>query len=215
MKFAGSAWEEIGTNPDPAVVAAYGAPDGNPLDREPEHADRRVEAIELVVSEPRLPVSAAWEAEAAHRGAEHGSVLKRLSNIVGAAVVAAIAVAKVTDIVKDRESRVRKARQERKAMIDEQAQRARAAFEEVTRGQGQLLIDAVESHHTHHRLRLKSTLNQIMERINAEDTARSREIIARVSPVDQEGRALITALQDLCDALGTAPYEGGRLSSFS
>jgi hypothetical protein len=128
----------------------------------------------------------------------------------GAAVVTAIAIAKVTDLLKDRESKVQKARQERKDMIDEQVKQAHAAFENVTRNQGRLLIDAVENHHLQHQVRLRSTLTQIMERINAEDTAHSRTVIDRLAPVDQTGRDLVTALQDLRDALATDPHTGGR-----
>ncbi|MEU8825442.1 dynamin family protein [Streptomyces sp. NPDC048636] len=119
----------------------------------------------------------------------------------GAAVLTAIAVAKVTDVLKDRESKVQRARQERKDMIDEQVKQARSAFESVTQGQGRLLIDAVDHHHLQHQTRLKSTLAQIMERINAEGTIRSRAVIDRLTPVNQTGQALVTALQDLRDAL--------------
>ncbi|MFC9425688.1 hypothetical protein [Streptomyces sp. NPDC056987] len=126
----------------------------------------------------------------------------------GAAVVAAIAIAKVTDLVKDRESKVHKARQERKDMIDEQVKQARVAFEDVARSQGRLLVDAVESHHVRHQARLRSTLAQIMERINADDTARSRAVIDRLAPVNEDGRNLVTALQDLSDGLRTAPGTG-------
>ncbi|MEV7546024.1 dynamin family protein [Streptomyces sp. NPDC089915] len=120
----------------------------------------------------------------------------------GAAVLAAIAIAKVTDLLKDRETQVQRARQERKDMIDEHVKQARNAFERVTQSQGRLLIDAVEQHHAGHQARLKSTLAQIMERINAEDTVRSRAVIDRLTPVNQAGQALVTELQDLRDALG-------------
>ncbi|MEW1636809.1 hypothetical protein AB0469_22365 [Streptomyces sp. NPDC093801] len=120
----------------------------------------------------------------------------------GAAVLTAIAIAKVTDLLKDRESQVQRARQERKDMIDEHVKQARNAFERVTQSQGRLLIDAVEHHHAQHQTRLKSTLAQIMERINAEDAVRSRAVIDRLTPVNQAGQALVTELQDLRDALG-------------
>ncbi|MEU9101260.1 hypothetical protein [Streptomyces sp. NPDC048361] len=119
----------------------------------------------------------------------------------GAAVLAAIAVAKVTDLLKDRESKVHKARQERKGMIDEHVEQVRGAFDNVTQSQGRLLLDAVEQHHLQHQARLKSTLAQIMERINAEDTVRNRAVIDRLTPVNQAGQALVTALQDLSDSL--------------
>ncbi|MEV6552298.1 dynamin family protein [Streptomyces sp. NPDC051597] len=119
----------------------------------------------------------------------------------GAAVLTAIAIAKVTDVLKDRESKIQKARQERKDMIDEQVKQARSAFDSVAQSQGRLLIDAVEHHHLQHQARLKSTLAQIMERINAEDTVRSRAVIDRLSPINQTGLALVTGLQDLRDAL--------------
>ncbi|MFE3598063.1 hypothetical protein [Streptomyces sp. NPDC059142] len=123
----------------------------------------------------------------------------------GAAVVTAIAIAKVTDLLKDRESKVHKARQERKEMIDEQVKQARATFEDVARSQGLLLVDAVENHHLRHQARLRSTLTQIMERMDADDTAHSRAVIDRLAPVDEEGRRLVTALQDLSDGFRTTP----------
>ncbi|MFF4496135.1 dynamin family protein [Streptomyces sp. NPDC001546] len=120
----------------------------------------------------------------------------------GAAVLTAVAIAKVTDLLKDRESKVQRARQERKDMIDEHVKRARSAFENVTHSQGRLLIDAVERHHAQHQARLNATLAQIMERINAEDTVRSRALIDRLTPVNEDGQALITELQELRDTLG-------------
>jgi len=129
---------------------------------------------------------------------------------VGTAVVAAIAVAKITDVLKGRESEIRKARQERKGMIDEYVKQCRSAFEEVTRSQGRMLLDAVENHHRHYQGRLRSTLTQIMERINAEDTAQSRAVMERLAPRDDEGQTLVTALQDLRDALGSAPQMTAR-----
>lgn len=86
-------------------------------------------------------------------------------------------------------------------MIDEQVKQVRSAFENVAQSQGRLLIDAVDHQHLQHQTRLKSTLAQIMERINAEDTVRSRAIIDRLTPVNQTGQVLVTALQDLRDAL--------------
>ncbi|MFG3284580.1 hypothetical protein [Streptomyces sp. NPDC048111] len=126
----------------------------------------------------------------------------------GAAVLAAIAIAKVTDLLKDRESKVQKARQERKDMIDEQVKQVRGAFEDVTQAQGRLLIDTVDHHHLQHQTRLQATLGQIMERINAEDTVRSRAVVDRLTPVNQAGQTLVTALQDLRDALGTEALRG-------
>jgi hypothetical protein len=116
---------------------------------------------------------------------------------VGAAVLAAISIAKLTDVIKDRETQIRKARNERKRMLDGLADQARASFTEVAHGQGQLLIDAVGAHLAQYQDRLGSTLVQILERIESKDIARSREIIARLTPVDQAGRQIITALQGL------------------
>jgi hypothetical protein len=118
---------------------------------------------------------------------------------VGAAVLAAIGIARITDVLKERESKIQQARQERRAMIDEQAKRARIGFEEMTRGEGRRLIDAVEEHHQRHRARLRSTLDAMVQRINAEDTARSRTIVERLTPVDEAGQAVATGIQDLLD----------------
>ncbi|WP_307524786.1 dynamin family protein [Streptomyces umbrinus] len=118
---------------------------------------------------------------------------------VGAAVIAAIGIARITDVLKERESKIQQARQERKAMIDEQAKQARNGFEEMVRGQGRLLIDAAEEHHQRHRARLRSTLDEVVHRINADDTARSRAIVERLTPVDEAGHAVATRIQDLLD----------------
>jgi hypothetical protein len=118
---------------------------------------------------------------------------------VSAAVVVAIGIAKLTDVLKDRESLIQKARNERKRMIDEQVDQARAAFVEVTRSQGRMLIDAVEAHLEQHRIRLQSTLVQIMERIEAPDIVTSRELVARLAPVDKAGCEIITSLRALAD----------------
>ncbi|WP_165485489.1 dynamin family protein [Protofrankia symbiont of Coriaria ruscifolia] len=118
---------------------------------------------------------------------------------VGAAVAAAIGIAKITEVLKERESVIKKARSERKRMIDEQAKQAREDFVDAARSQGQMLIDAVEEHLEQHRARLHATLAQIMDRIDAEDTVASRELVARLAPVEQTGREIVAELRDLAD----------------
>nr|WSY55208.1 dynamin family protein [Streptomyces sp. NBC_00886] len=118
---------------------------------------------------------------------------------MGAAIVAAIGIARITGFLKDRESKIQRARQERKAMLDEQAKQARIGFEVMVRSQGRHLIDAAEEHHNRHRSRLRSTLDELVHRINAEDTARSRTIVDRLEPVDEEGRGIVTEIQEFLD----------------
>ncbi len=118
---------------------------------------------------------------------------------VGAAILAAIGIARITDVLKERESKVQQARQERKSMIDEQAKQARIGFEEMVRSEGRHLIDAAEELHQRQRARLRATLDELVHRINAEDTTRSRAIVERLTPVDEAGQAISTGLQDLLD----------------
>ncbi|CCK30319.1 hypothetical protein BN159_5940 [Streptomyces davaonensis JCM 4913] len=118
---------------------------------------------------------------------------------VGAAVIAAIGIARITDFLRERESKVQQARQERKDMIDEQAKEARAGFEEMVRGDGRRVIDAAAEYHHRHRTRLRATLEEIVQRMNTEDTAGSREIVARLTPVEERGRAISTDIQELLD----------------
>ncbi|WP_369169091.1 dynamin family protein [Streptomyces sp. R28] len=118
---------------------------------------------------------------------------------VGAAILAAIGIARITDVLKERESKIQQARQERKEMIDEQTKEARAGFEEMVRNDGRRVIDAAEEYHHRHRSRLRATLEEIVQRINADDTARSREIVARLTPVEERGQAIATDIQDLLD----------------
>lgn len=113
--------------------------------------------------------------------------------------MAAIGIARITGFLKDRESKIQRARQERKAMLDEQAKQARIGFEVMVRSQGRHLIDAAEEHHNRHRSRLRSTLDELVHRINAEDTARSRTIVDRLEPVDEEGRGIVTEIQEFLD----------------
>ncbi|WP_275946905.1 dynamin family protein [Streptomyces sp. T21Q-yed] len=118
---------------------------------------------------------------------------------VGAAILTAIGIARITDALRERESKIQQARKERKEMIDEQAKEARTGFEEMVRNDGRRVIDAAEEYHHRHRSRLRATLEEIVQRINADDTARSREIVARLTPVEERGRAIGTDIQNLLD----------------
>ncbi|CAM5618324.1 Dynamin family protein [Streptomyces sp. KS_5] len=118
---------------------------------------------------------------------------------VGAAVLAAIGIARITDFLRERESKIQQARQERKDMIDEQAKEARTGFEEMVRSDGRRVIDAAAEYHHRHRARLRATLDEIVQRMRAEDTEGSREIVRRLTPVEEQGRAIAADVQDLLD----------------
>ncbi|MET9967459.1 GTPase domain-containing protein [Streptomyces sp. NPDC006356] len=118
---------------------------------------------------------------------------------IGAAVAAAIGLAKATEAMKERESQIQRARQERKDQIDEAAKQARTGFEEMARERGRRLIDAAEENHREHENRLQASLIRILGRMSADDTARSRAIVGRLEPVERAGRAVIDDLQDLVD----------------
>lgn len=128
-----------------------------------------------------------------------GASLAMVAFPVTATVAAAIALAKITDMVRERESNLQKARTLRKQLIDGQADQVRDAFVAVAREQGNVLIDAVEAYLAQHRLRLQRTLAQIVRRIEAPDSVASREIVARLGPVEESGREIIAGLRELAN----------------
>lgn len=128
-----------------------------------------------------------------------GASLAVVAFPVAATVAAAIAMAKVTDLVRERESNLQKARTQRKRLIGSQADEVRDAFVAAARTQGTELIDAVETYLAQHRLRLQRTLAGIVRRIEAPDSVASREIVARLGPVVASGHEVISGLGDLGD----------------
>jgi predicted GTPase len=118
---------------------------------------------------------------------------------VAAGVGAAIAVAKVVDAVKERESAIQRDRGARKLLIDSQVDKAKSDFAAAATDQGLVLIDAVQAHLDHHRSRLQSTLSQIMVRIQEPDSVTSRELVSRLGPIDRSARDIIAELQNLSD----------------
>lgn len=130
-----------------------------------------------------------------------GASLAVVAFPVAAGVGAAIAVAKVVDVVKQRESAIQRERATRKLLIDSQSDKAKSDFAAAAKDRGLAVIDAMEAHLEHHRARLQSTLNQIMVRIQAPDSVTSRELVARLGPVDESARGIITDLQDLSDRI--------------
>jgi hypothetical protein len=128
-----------------------------------------------------------------------GASLAVVAFPVTATVAAAIALAKVTDMVRERESTLQKARTQRKQLIDGQADQIRDAFTAAAREQGNTLLDAVAAYLAQHKLRLERTLAEIDRRIEAPDSVASREIVARLGPVVESGRDIVTRLAGLAD----------------
>ncbi len=126
-----------------------------------------------------------------------GVSLAAIAFPVTATVGAAIAAAKIVDVVKARESAIQRDRSKRKLLIDSQADQAKRDFVAAAQEQGVMLIDAVETHLENHRFRLQATLFQIEERIQAPDNVASAELISRLSPVAKSARDIITDLQAL------------------
>ncbi|NSC22769.1 hypothetical protein FM076_16975 [Streptomyces albus subsp. chlorinus] len=128
---------------------------------------------------------------------------------VGAAVAVGLAGSLGAKALKDRKSVIERARDERKGQLDQQAQDARADFVEVAGKQGQLLCDAVATHLAEHRARLRSSLHQLEERIQAPDVASSRALVAQLEPVERAGQELIDALDSLSHQARSA-HPAGR-----
>lgn len=139
-----------------------------------------------------------------------GASLAVVAFPVAATVGAAIALAKITDMMSERESAIHKERVSRKQLIDVQADQVRDAFVAAAGEQGNVLIDAVEAHLAEYQHRLASTLAQIVERIGAPDAVVSREIVAKFSPVQEQGGEIITGLRDLAEE---ATAQDGRTGS--
>lgn len=116
---------------------------------------------------------------------------------VGTVVALGLTASLGAKALKERKSVIERARDERKAQLDQQAQDARTSFVGVAGEQGRLLSDAVAAHLAQHRARLRSSIRQIEERIEAPDVAASRELVARLEPVDRTGQELIDKLAGL------------------
>jgi hypothetical protein len=125
--------------------------------------------------------------------------LATLAFPVGAAIAVGVTISMGAKALRERESVIQSARTERKRRMDQQVGTARADFATVARLQGRLLGDAVDTHIEQHRVRLQSTLQQIEARIDSPDMALSRELVARLAPVDRAGREVIDDLHDLVE----------------
>jgi hypothetical protein len=126
-----------------------------------------------------------------------GVSLAAIAFPVSATVGAAIAALKIVDVVKQRESAVQRDRGVRKALIDSQADRARLDFGVAARERGVMLIDAAQTYLDRYRARLQATLIQIQARIDAPDNVASRALVARLTPVNNSARDLLTELRGL------------------
>lgn len=113
---------------------------------------------------------------------------------VTAAVATAATALFAAKMLSERQSIIDRARRERIAMLDQQAQNARDAFNEIVRDRGLMLIDAVESNISEHHTRLEAALAQINDRINDPNTVRSRDLVTYLTPFDQEAEQIITEL---------------------
>lgn len=111
--------------------------------------------------------------------------------LLGSAVVIAGGKA-----LKGRKTNTDRNRAERKEKIKQQAAIVEADFAAITDQQGRLLIDAIDVHIEQYSIRLQAALQQVTHRVNSPDMLYSREVVARLDPVDREGRALINNLQD-------------------
>ncbi len=128
-----------------------------------------------------------------------GVSLSAIAFPVAASVGAAIAVAKIVDAFKERESAIERERNERKRLVDSQAERARTDFAAAAEAQALRLIDAVEDHVEQYRSRLQDTLAQIKERIRSPDNVMSLELVSRLGPVDASAKTLMADLQALSE----------------
>ncbi|SFE74078.1 hypothetical protein SAMN05216251_10522 [Actinacidiphila alni] len=129
---------------------------------------------------------------------------------VAATVAAAIAMAKITDVVKERESALQKARTYRKQLIDGQADRIRDSLVAAAKEQADTLIDAVEAHLVRYRHRLERTLAQIADRVAAPDSVASRETVLRLGPVEERASEIIASLRAIADAAEDAAVAAAR-----
>lgn len=123
-----------------------------------------------------------------------------LANIafpLGTVVALGVAASLGAKALKERKSVLEGARNERKNQLGQQARDARSDFARVAREQGQFILDAVAAHVAEYRERLRSSLQQIEDRISAPDVASSRALVARLEPVDRAGRAVMDDLADL------------------
>lgn len=121
---------------------------------------------------------------------------------VGAAVGAAVLAIRIAKTVRERETAINQARQARRRQIDEDAASVTSNFALEATGQGNLLIDEAVNSIEQYAARLRIALVQLGHRIASPDLVASRDLVARLAPVDEAGQAIITDLDLLTDRAG-------------
>jgi predicted nucleic acid-binding Zn-ribbon protein len=95
---------------------------------------------------------------------------------------------------RDRETNLQRDRREWIERLDQQAEATRHQFAAIAREQGQLIIDTVKENLKAYQSRLEAAARQITERMGAHDIASSRDVIDRLEPLEDEGKAIVAAL---------------------
>ncbi|WP_157522747.1 GTPase domain-containing protein [Herbidospora cretacea] len=113
---------------------------------------------------------------------------------VGVVVTAATGTALAAKALRDRKSTIERARSERIAQLDEQAEQERARVVAILQEQGLLILDAVDMHIGQYRARLQATLQEIGTRIEAPDMVASARLVDRLEPFEMEANSLIAEL---------------------